>query len=181
MSRTHVHPPDPDRLAPGSGIRVMDRRWEEARRLARPRTLVILLSVALLLLVAPSLVSVRGPWPLEHRPPDRAGAGSSTGGRRVDRRQPSAGEPAGGTGHRPAGSDPLTGLGRWVGDHPLAGGACRGSSVRNVSRGTSAWAGSSSGAIRDCRARARSRRSSGSPCRRWRTACRRRRPGHAGR
>ena len=35
--------------------------------MARPRTLVILLSVALLLLVAPSLVSGRGPWHAETR------------------------------------------------------------------------------------------------------------------
>jgi hypothetical protein len=36
-------------------------------RLVRPRTLVILLSVALLLLVAPSLLSGRGPWHAESR------------------------------------------------------------------------------------------------------------------
>jgi LysM domain len=50
---------------PGSGWRMGDGR--RSRRLARPRTLVILLSVALLLPVAPSLVSGRGPWHAETR------------------------------------------------------------------------------------------------------------------
>jgi hypothetical protein len=124
--------------------------------------------------------------PLEHRPPDCAWAGSSTGGRRADQRKPSPRQPTSRAGHRGAGSDSLTGLAHGPGRARSPGpnvplGVAQWASVRNVPRGTSAWAGWSFAGTRGCRAPARSRPDPGSPCRRWQSACRRQRPGHGGR